>query len=785
MAANAGMLPHQGVVLSSSADGTDTMRNDDIASEQAYLTTLYQRLDVLREQAAERLRGILLEAGGTPQGRSQREATRSHWADQVAQMNSVENGLCFGRLDFSDEAPRYIGRLGLFDEDRERDPLLVDWRAPAARPFYLATAVSPQGVTRRRQLRTKGRQLTGIDDEVLDLATAGSAGREDVTGEAALLSALTANRTGRMRDIVETIQAEQDEIIRAGLPGVMVVQGGPGTGKTAVALHRAAYLLYTYRAQLTKQGVLILGPNATFLRYISQVLPSLAETGVLLATLGDMFPGVTARGQEAPEAAALKGRLEMLDVLARAVDDRQTVPDDYLEVDHDGYPLRIERSVCEDARAAARRSGRPHNVARQVFVTEAIHALSLQIAERIGADPLGGDNLLEEADLAETRRELREDVDVQQALFDLWPVLTPRQVLRDLLGDADRLESAAAGLTAEERALLLRGPRARFTPADVPLLDELAELLGVDDTLRARAVARERREAIEYAEGVLEIVEGSRSLDFEDEEEEILSAIDVVDASSFVERHEVIDTRTAAERAAADRSWVFGHVIVDEAQELSPMAWRLLMRRCPSRSMTVVGDVAQTGDLSGTTTWDRVFEPYVAQRWRLVELTVNYRTPAEVMAVAADVLAAVDPSLQPPRSVREAGVAPWARRVRPEALTDELVSAVRREAAEAGEGRVGVLVPAALEESLGDALVAAVPEAAVGEQPDLRNHIVLMTVRQAKGLEFDSVLVVQPDEIIAESPRGLSDLYVAVTRATRRLGVLHTADLPKVLNALA
>jgi DNA helicase IV len=215
------------------------------------------------------------------------------------------------------------------------------------------------------------------------------------------------------------------------------------------------------------------------------------------------------------------------------------------------------------------------------------------------------------------------------------------------------------------------------------------------------------------------------------------------------------------------------------------MAWRLLMRRCPSRSMTVVGDVAQTGELAGTTTWEQVFEPYVAQRWRLAELTVNYRTPAEVMAVAADVLAAVDPSLQPPRSVRTAGEEPWAARVRPGALATDLITAVRREAEAAAEGRVGVLVPAGLQESLGRELTAAIPEAAVGEQPDLLNHIVLMTVRQAKGLEFDSVIVVQPDEIIAESPRGLSDLYVAVTRATRRLGVLHTTDLPKVLAALA
>ncbi|MCO8273110.1 AAA family ATPase [Actinoplanes sp. TRM 88003] len=759
-------------------------RDDDLRAEQAYLTTLYKRLDGLRTQADDRLRAILLEAGGTPQGRAQREATRSHYAEQLAQMNAVENGLCFGRLDFAADQPRYIGRLGLSAEEHDRDPLLVDWRAPAARAFYLATAVSPDGVTRRRHLRTKGRTLTAIDDEVLDIES-GAGGREDVTGEAALLSALTANRTGRMRDIVETIQAEQDEVIRAGLNGVMVVQGGPGTGKTAVALHRAAYLLYTYRGQLTKQGVLILGPNPTFLRYISQVLPSLAETGVLLATLGDMFPGVRARAVESPAAAALKGRAVMLDVLARAVTDWQTVPADHVEVDHDGYPLRIERAVLEDARAAARRSDRPHNVARSIFVTEAIHALSLQIAERIGADPLGGDNLLSEADLAETRRELREDIDVQQALFDFWPVLTPRRVLRELLSDPDRLEAAGVELTADERALLLRGHDARWTPADVPLLDELAELLGVDDTLKARQVAQEKREAIEYAEGVLEIVEGSRSLDFEDQEEEILSATDVVDASAFVERHEVLDTRTAAERAAADRTWVFGHVIVDEAQELSPMAWRLLMRRCPSRSMTVVGDVAQTSELAGTTTWEQVFEPFVAQRWNLVELTVNYRTPAEVMAVAADVLAAVDPGLEPPRSVRTAGVDPWALRVPSVALPSEVIAAVRLEAAEAGEGRVAVIVPEAREAALGRALVEAVPGAAVGEQPDLLNQVVLMTVRQAKGLEFDSVIVVEPDEIIAESPRGLSDLYVAVTRATRRLGVLHTAELPKVLSALA
>ena len=259
----------------------------------------------------------------------------------------------------------------------------------------------------------------------------------------------------------------------------------------------------------------------------------------------------------------------------------------------------------------------------------------------------------------------------------------------------------------------------------------------------------------------------------------------MVDASAFAERYEEIDTRTAAERAAADRTWVFGHVIVDEAQELSPMAWRLLMRRTPSRSMTVVGDVAQTSELAGTTTWEQVFEPYVAQRWRLAELTVNYRTPAEVMTVAADVLASLDPSLQPPRSVRTAGVSPRAERVSPAALAGSLIDAVRAEAAEVEDGRLAVLVPEGREDELGRELVAAVPEAAVGEQPDLLNKVVMLTVRQAKGLEFDSVIVVQPDEIIAGSPRGLSDLYVALTRPTNRLLVLHTEDLPKELSALA
>ncbi|MDO3700324.1 AAA family ATPase [Micromonospora sp. C28SCA-DRY-2] len=736
---------------------------------------LYRRLDGLREQASRRLAEELRNTGGTLQARSQRDSAVGMYAEQVEQFSAVESGLCFGRLDTDDGGRHYIGRIGIFDTSGDYDPLLIDWRAPAARAFYLATAANPQGVRRRRHLRTRERKVTALNDEVLDLATASPTAHEELTGEASLLAALNAGRTGRMRDIVETIQAEQDAVIRADLPGVLVVQGGPGTGKTAVALHRAAYLLYTHRRELATRGVLLVGPNATFLRYISQVLPALAETGVLLRTQGDLFPGVSARRTESPEAAALKGRLVMTEVLATAVRDRQWVPAEPLEVELPQREiLRLDPATVSAARDRARRSGRPHNLARALFDIEIVHALSAQVADRIGADPLGGENLLDEADIAEIRRELREEPEVRAVLDELWPVLTPQRLLADLYASAERIAAAAPMLTAAERALLHREPGG-WTPADVPLLDEAAELLGEDE--RAATARRERIRALqrEYAEGVLEIARGSRSIDVEDEAEggEILGVTDLLDADRLLERQEEVDRLTTAQRAAADRNWAFGHVIVDEAQELSPMAWRLLMRRCPSRSMTIVGDVAQTGALAGTPSWADALEPYVAQRWRLEELTVSYRTPAEIMAVAAEVLAGIDPALRPPRSVRESGFPPRERSVPAARLAAELVDVVTGEAAGLADGRLGVIVPAGRVAELGAAVTGALPEAAVGEHPELESRVVVLTVAQAKGLEFDSVVVVDPDRIVAESPRGRSDLYVALTRATQRLTTLH------------
>ena len=784
--------------------------------EQEYVSLLYKRLDGLRERASGRLSAVLLEGGGTHQARAERDSSAVMYSQRIAQLDAAENGLCFGRLDFSGGERRYIGRIGIHDESGDHEPLLMDWRAPAARPFYTATAVSPEDVRRRRHIRTSRRKVTGIDDEVLDLTAADPARHEGLTGEAALLAALNASRTGRMADIVETIQKEQDQVIRSGRAGVLVIQGGPGTGKTAVALHRAAFLLYTYRQQLASRGVLIVGPNATFLRYIGNVLPSLGETAVVLSTTGDLFPGVTARRAEPSEAAAIKGRLMMKDVIAAAVRNRQQVPDGVLEIRSEQGTLRLDRRMCTQAIQRARRSRRPHNQARPVFARAVVDALAQQIAGNLAADMRQADemvaemlgeqtpadgNMLAEAELDDIRRELRQDPAVRAAITKLWPVLTPQQLLAGLFGSAERLAAAAPKLTESERNLLLReggtgrhgtgqdgsgqdgsGGDGGWSDADVPLLDEAAELLGEDDRAARAAAERRRREQIAFAQGVLDI--GSRDRHDDPEDWETLRAEDVVDAARLAERFDPEDNRTIAERAAADRTWAFGHVIVDEAQELSEMAWRMLMRRCPTRSMTLAGDLAQESELGGAPSWEHLLGLHRDGRWRLEELTINYRTPAEVMAVAADVLHSIDPALQPPRSVRESGQQPWRLRTDPADLPDRIAVLAAEEAAGVGDGRLAVIVPAARLGELAAAVAAKVPETAAGENPDLEHRVVVLTTRQAKGLEFDSVLVADPALILAESPRGLNDLYVALTRTTRRLGVVHTGEAPAVLRGL-
>lgn len=736
----------------------------ELQKEQEFINRLHDRVDALRAAASNAVEDALTPVGTGLQARLERDIRVAERSGLVAALDAVDGSLCFGRIDLTDGATHHIGRIGIREDDSDRTPLLIDWRARVARPFYLATGHTPMGLRRRRHLTTEGRVVTELHDEILDVGDRERTGFEDPSGDAVLLAAVSSARTGRMGDIVRTIQAEQDRIIRAPHRGVLVVEGGPGTGKTAVALHRAAFLLYEHRELLAKRAVLIVGPNPAFLRYIGEVLPALGETGVLLATQAELFPGVHARGTDTPRAAAVKGGEPMAEALALAVRARQQLPEPGapLVIPHDDGDLVLDWEIAYEARQAARDTRPPHNLARPHFAFRIIDALTAQLGERLGADPYGGPNFLGPDDIAQLGKSVAVSDEVHAAVDELWPVLTPEGFLADYLAEPVYVPD-------EDAAAIRRAPGGEWTPADVPLLDEAAELLGADDSAERAAAEAGRQERIAYAQGVLEMTRGSETYEFEDEEEsEILAAHDIIDAERMAERQEEADHRSAAERAAADRTWAFGHIIVDEAQELSPMVWRLLMRRSPTRSLTLVGDPAQTSEEAGVGSWDKILQPYVGDRYEHVRLGVNYRTPAEIMELAARVVRAEDPSFEPPGSVRSTGEAPWTRN-----SGEDLAGAVERAVAELtpDEGRLAVIAPGALHEEI----AAPLDGVTAGAEPDLTRPVVLLDPRQAKGLEFDHVLVVEPGRY------GTSDLYVALTRATQRLGIVHREELPAAL----
>lgn len=737
----------------------------ELAAEQQTVDGLYARLDDLRAQTRDRLARVRRSGpSGSPQNRSERDAFATLYEDRVAQLEAVEERLVFGRLDLEDGVRRYVGRIGLTDE--EQSPLLTDWRAPAAQPFYRATAAHPDGVVRRRHVVTRGRTVTGVEDEVLDLdllADGDDARLTGLSGEGALLAGLAAGRTGRMGDIVATIQAEQDRIIRDELQGALVVQGGPGTGKTAVALHRAAYLLYAHRRVLERSGVLLVGPSRTFLRYIDQVLPSLGETGVVTTTVAELVPGLVATGAEPEEVAELKGRAVMASVVARAVRDRQRVPAEATTVRVDGRTVVVRPQDVASAIARARRNHRPHNLARVGFVRDMLARLAEQYVQQLGGE-------IPPDERGEIVEELRTTREIRIALNLAWMPLTPEKLVADLWAKPWRLESAAPQLSPAQRRLLARDADAAWTPADVPLLDEAAELLGEDDQAaraQARAAAERRQSELAYARQVLEST-GSGAL---------------VSAEMLADRFASSGPAlTTAERAAADRSWTYGHVVVDEAQELSAMAWRALLRRVPTRSLTIVGDVAQTTAAAGARDWARTLDPVLRSSWRLAELTVNYRTPAVVADTARRVAVAAGLPVSPLTSARDVPdalvVEPVGADAVPATAARYAEKAVTEVSDAAGAGRVAVIGRpeqlARVHEALRDAGTPAVLGAGASSA-DLDAPLVLLTPQEAKGLEFDVVVLVEPADVLAASA---GDLYVAMTRPTRALRVLHSAPLP-------
>jgi DNA helicase IV len=734
------------------------MADSELEREHEYVSGLYARLDRLRAEAERELEQVRRESvGGNHQSRSERDAFARVYEDRILQLREVGERLAFGRLeliepDESGSTHRYIGRIGLRDENLE--PLLLDWRAPQARAFYQATAATPLGARARRHLTTRGRDVVRIEDEVFDADLLDEEGTQ-LQGEGALLAALSAQRTGQMHDIVSTIQAEQDRIIRADLAGVLVVQGGPGTGKTAVALHRAAYLLYTHRERLGSSGVLVVGPSRAFLQYINAVLPSLGETGVVLASLGQLYPGLEATVEDAPAVAALKGSAEMAGLIRRAVRSRQRVPDEPQTLEVNGERLVLQPQLIADALHRARDSGKPYNEGRVSFVKSVLTQLTKQLAEQLRHRG----STVDDADLAYLREDLRTAYDVRVALNTAWIPLTPEKLLEDLYARPQWLASLTGQWSRSKRELLRRDRGAPMTVSDVPLLDEAAELLGeydAGDTAKRRAEKAQHKRDLENAKNAI------RNMDVAG----LVSAETVV--AGFSEADAVL---TTAERAASDRTWTYGHIVVDEAQELSPMQWRLLLRKSPLRSFTIVGDVAQASSAASATSWQSTLSPLIGDSWRLEELTVNYRTPAQIVDAAERVARASGLDVTRSRSVRTTDWAVEAVATTSDGELLDRVSTLALEMTESG-GTTAVIAPGTWLPRVAERLAGRFGDDVGVGVAGLARRIAVLDPTAAKGLEFDAVLVVSPAGIVAENTRGASALYVAMTRPTQRLALL-------------
>jgi DNA helicase IV len=708
-----------------------TQNHPELDAEQAHVDHAYDCLETSRA-AAWRMREMHeADLGGTFQARFERNAVDEALVKRLVELDLGDSALVFGRIDraapATDGEPGadgvetfHIGRLAVADEDRE--PVVVDWRAPVAEPFYRATGREPMGLVRRRHFVVDGRRVLGLEDELFGEGHLGvghdegldGAGRP-LRGYSTLVASLERGRTGALGDIVATIQAEQDEIIRSPQAGVLVVQGGPGTGKTVVALHRAAYLLYTHRFPLEDQGVLVIGPNRVFLRYIERVLPSLGEAGVEQVVLADLVPDTTVSGRDAPETARLKGDPAMSQVIDRAIRDRERpLRDDLVVPFRSGY-VRLRAAESERIVRAARRRYRRHNAARRFVESEVWSAMAATWRE-------------DDVDPDEVRSEVRRLPEVRAMLERMWPVLSPAELLHDLLGAPALLRSAVRGVFDDSAAALLHRPRSasvddvRWTVDDVALLDDAREALG-----------------------------------------------------PVPDRHGRIDE--------SDEIRTYGHIVVDEVQDLTPMQLRMVTRRSLNGSVTVVGDIAQATGPFAPSGWDDVLAHLPDRRPpRVIGLSVGYRIPAQIMALADRVMDAAAPGLRAPRAVRVGDADPSIVRADgADRLAGAVADAVRAMREDLGPAAIGVIAVDAMVEQVSAALSAAGVEHVRAATGGLGADVTLVAADVAKGLELDGVVVVEPSAIVAAQEQGLRSLYVCLTRSTRRLTVVHAAPLPDAM----
>ena len=734
----------------------DELAGREVATEQAFVDRVYLQM----EEAARAAQQLAKEGHsrahlGHEGGLVERDAMVFQAAKRIAQLDAAHEGLVFGRLDLNaalDEAPRYVGRIGLRDENH--DSLLIDWRAPASAVFYQATAAEPRGVLRRRVLRSTGRKVVGVEDELLDAeahAEAEEQGRElPIIGEGALMAQLSRARDRSMHSIVATIQAEQDKAIRAPSKGVVSISGGPGTGKTVVALHRAAYLLYNERQRYERGGVLVVGPSGVFMRYIERVLPSLGETTVALRSLGEVVDDVRATRHDEPAVADVKGSARMAEVMRRTA--RQQVP---------GSPREFQ-VFWRDNRLVLDR-GRLGQVRRQLMG----HGLRNKQLPRVSNALLDvmWRQVRSERGRDEGREKFNEQILSRQDFLDFvlawWPPLDAPTVLT-WLRDAEFLARVGDGvLTHEEQRLLAkswsgldptRPISGQISIEDVPLLDELRYALG-DVPQKADD---ERDDPMALIEGAVDI-------------QELMTASDREFASGPAWKPPTSSIEDDG----------YAHVLIDEAQDLTPMQWRMVGRRGRTASWTIVGDPAQSS-------WPEPAEAAAArasalERKQLHEfhLSTNYRNSAEIYAHAAAYAERVGLDADLPDAVRRTGVVPTEITLPPGADLESGTRDAVREVAGAVAGTVGIVVPVARRSEV-NAWLAGWPElaedaagarAAVDSSvaPSGEDRVVVLTGLDTKGLEFDGIVVVRPQEIEDESATGRATLYVVLTRATQLL----------------
>lgn len=711
-----------------------TQQHPELEDEQEYILRAYQCLEDSKTDAMKIRELTSAGPGGTFQARLERNVFDENLVNRLEQLDLGDAALVFGRIDrISDLTDGessggtvtdgveafHIGRLAV--SDRNRDPVVVDWRAPVAEPFYRATGREPMGLLRRRHFVVEAAKLLALEDELFgeghlgvgqDEGLGGDDPRAGLRGYSTLLTALGRSRTGQLGDIVATIQGEQDEIIRSPQGGVLVVQGGPGTGKTVVALHRAAYLLYTHRFPLEDQGVLVIGPNRVFLRYIERVLPSLGEAGIQQVILADLVREVQFGGREASSVARVKGVKKMARVVEKAVADRERpLLKDLVMPFGTGYA----RLTVDESRfivKQARRRFQRHNQGRRFVENEVWGAMASSLRGEV--EP-------------ETVRDQLRDAPEMRAVFErMWPVLTPAQLLHDLYGSKALLKLAGTGNISEVDYLLLYRERSetvddvRWTTADVALLDEARFVLG----------PRPRRNG-------------------------------------------KIDD--------ADEIMAYGHIVVDEVQDLTPMQLRMVSRRSLNGSMTIVGDIAQaTGPLAANS-WNDVLQHLPSRKEpRVVGLSVGYRIPSQIMELADKVMLAATPGLRAPRSVRDGDELPV---ITSAPSQKEMFDAVIERSKELStrDGRAAIICADDMVEDMSAALTAANMKHGRAQAAGLDQGLSIVPASLAKGLELDDTIVVEPAAIVADDAQGLRLLYVTLTRSTRSLTVVHHQALPDAM----